>query len=102
MSTDNLLHFFGGGLYAAAILGLGTYFHAPPVYSAILAVFDPMLLGFARESEQARTKRRAYEAMTGQRFHPSDIRHWSSHKWGEWLAWVAGALLVLGVFSIAR
>jgi hypothetical protein len=88
---DLALHALGGALMAAACLVL------PPV---VLAVLMPLILGWARESEQARSKRKAYEAMTGKTYHPGDIRQWSSHRVNEAAAWPVGALLVAGLYAL--
>ena len=91
-STDWLLHFVGGGVLAALELAV--------TGNAWLAVFWPTLISFARESEQARLSRKSLEAMTGRRYHPSDIRQWGNHKISEFLAFTAGALFALGCFAL--
>ena len=83
-AIDWLLHFAGGVAIGAACLYL------PP---AVLAILMPTLLGWVRESEQARHKPSVYR--------PSNVLAWSPHRVSEWLSWTAGALLALGVYALA-
>ena len=61
----------------------------------------PTLLGHTRETEQAREGRKRAEIRSGRSIHPSDVRHWSLHRWTEWLAWPAGAGLVALAYAFA-
>lgn len=93
MSLDNLLHALGGLLIAAACLYL------PP---AVLALLMPLLVGYVRETEQSRRSRMALEAMTAKRVRPGAFWHWSSHRVGEALSWLCGALLAVGGYAFSR
>jgi len=82
---DWALHFAGGALMATLEAAVGG--------SAALAVLWPMLLGYARETEQQRAKARA------QLRHPGAISFWSGHRISEWLAWGIGAAFVVGAWA---
>lgn len=86
--TELALHALGG--FVLALLELEA------AGSAVMALFWPTLLSWSRESEQAREKRQAHNALTGRRIRPSDVRYWSAHKWREFLAFPLGALVAIG------
>lgn len=65
-----------------------------------LSFLWPTLLGFTRESEQARVSRGALSAMLGRRIRPSDVRHWSPHRLAEWAAWPIGAGVAVVLWSM--
>ena len=91
-ALELLLHGVVGAAMAALEIAL--------TGNAALAIFWPALLGYARESEQARTKRKAAEAMTGKRIRPGAFWHWSAHRLREWLAWPAGALAMMAGYAV--
>ena len=87
---DLALHFAAGAGIALALLA---FFAAPHGRAhlglwAAATLWETTLVSWTREGEQARAKR-----MPG--VHPSDVRHWSAHRWREFLAFPAGALLVI-------
>ena len=89
---DLLLHALGGAAMAGVELAL--------TGNVYLAIFWPTLLGYARETEQSRTGRKRREISTGRSIRPGDVRHWSLHRWGEWLVWPLGALLAACGFAL--
>jgi hypothetical protein len=68
--------------------------------SVVLAMLWPTLLGHTREAEQSRESRLRLSQQIGRTIHPSDVRYWSSHRVNEWLAWVVGAALAVGVYAL--
>jgi hypothetical protein len=101
---DLLLHVALGFGYALLILGVGLLVWVGWLPSMVafagLAVFSPTLLSYARESEQARAKRKLLNEQTGKRIRPGDVRYWSGHRTAECLAVTAGALLALLVLAL--
>lgn len=86
-----IAHALGGAAMAAVELWV--------TGSAVLALFWPTLLGYARESEQARAMRKRLEIRTGRRVRPGAFWHWSKHRVSEWLAWFVGAVCAVAAYS---
>lgn len=87
------LHFVAGAAMAAIELWV--------TGSAVLALFWPTLLSWARESEQARASRERLSLRIGRRVRPGDVREWSAHKWSEFLSFTAGACAAVGVYALS-
>lgn len=91
--ADLAFHLIGGAAIATVELAV--------TGSAVLALFWSLLVGFVRESEQQRAKRKELEAMLGHRIHPSDLRYWGGHKVAEMMQWLMGALTPVGFYALS-